>query len=345
MDREIKLILSCESSCDETAFCVFDVNSNSVVRNVVRSQFVHEKFGGVVPELASQEHLRFINELCDVVSLNKEISLRDIDIFAATAGPGLPGSLVIGSSYTKALAWHFKKPFVPVNHLMGHVCSVSIENNVKYPHICLSVSGGHTAIYYVENELKYELIGGTVDDAAGECFDKISKLLGLGYPGGAKIEALAKENDYKDVFKFPRAKTKGLSFSFSGLKTAVLYKLVNDGFYNLEKKSLVKYIQSEYVRDVSSSLLCAISDMLVSKVAVSLNDFNNVAAISFVGGVSCNKYIRGKMKELARNKAIDFYVASPKHCIDNAAMIAQAALFLYKDNPSKFNNYSSDIFV
>lgn len=337
------ILLACESSCDETSFCLFDVDKKIVLSHVINSQEVHKKYGGVVPELCSKEHLILIDDLFKKTLENANLKISDISLFAATNNPGLPGALLIGSSYVKALAWSEKKDFIPVNHLMGHIYSASIENEIEYPNICLSVSGGHTAIYYVKNEYEYEILGKTLDDAAGECFDKISKLLGLGYPGGFIIEKYAEKNNFFDFYKFPRLKKKDLNFSFSGLKTAVLYKLIEEGLYDAEKK-MGNFKEIDLI-NISSSILVCISDILLEKIKIAFKKNKEIKSISFVGGVACNNFINNKIKNFCEKNFLKYYSPKKLYCTDNAAMIALVASNLYKKNKEKYiNNYSTGIF-
>lgn len=343
---ENKYLLACESSCDETAFSVYDLINNKVISSIVHSQILdHKAYNGVVPEIASKEHINHIDSVFRKSLEEANLNLNDIDVFAVTNGPGLPGSLLIGLNYVKALAWTRKKKFIPINHLSGHVYSSTIEKTVLYPHICLSASGGHTSLYYVESEIKYRLLGTTLDDSAGECFDKISNLLGHGYPGGAIIEKLAEENNFENNRRYPANKLNDYKFSFSGLKTAVLYDLVNNNYYDLPNKKLINSMPHNFIISVASSLLNAISTIFCKQIKKSIMEFKEIKGISFVGGVACNKYIQNNIKNLCNKHNLEFYYPSPKYCTDNAAMIAIAAANILKNSDEKyFYNYDIGIF-
>lgn len=323
-------ILACETSCDETAFAVYN-NKKGIISSIVKTQIeLHKVFNGVVPEITSKEHLKFIDIVCKEALEKANLRLKEIDFFASTNNPGLPGALLIGSQYTKALAWVNKKLFIPINHLSGHIYSASIENDIIYPAICISASGGHTSIYLVKNELEYEELGTTRDDAAGECFDKVGRSLGLEYPAGAEIESLAKEVNFIDKRKYPRSKIKDYSFSFSGLKTAVLYDLINNNYYDKENKKILESVSKDIIKEISSSLLNAIADIFLDKIKKGISEYKNVKSIIFVGGVACNKFIRSKIDEYAKKRNLLFFYPSNKYCTDNAAMISKVAYFKIK---------------
>jgi N6-L-threonylcarbamoyladenine synthase len=337
-------LLACESSCDETAFAIYDIKNEKIIESIVYSQILlHKNFGGVIPEVASKEHLEKIETVLNEVLIKSNLKLEDIDYFAATTGPGLPGALLIGMNFTKSIAWSLKKPFIAVNHLSGHIYSSFLENNPSFPHICLSASGGHTSLYLVKNETEYETIGDTQDDAAGECFDKIAKLLSLGYPGGSIIEKIAESENFIDKRKYPRLKNKDLNFSFSGLKTAVLYDVIKAGYFDEIDKKIKKDTPTYFINSVSSSLLCAISDILCNKIEIAMKIYPEIQGISFVGGVACNKYIKTKIFQLTKKNNIDFWTPSSKYCSDNAAMIAITASFLIKNNINKDLSYYDEI--
>ena len=237
-------ILAIESSCDDTGAAVYvtENKDNKMLSSVLYSQIKnHKKFGGVVPEIASRSHLEKIRSIVESALNNAQISLDNIDIIAVTHKPGLPGSLLVGLSFAKALAWSKGKKLIGVNHLEGHIFSACIENNIPFPFLCITASGGHTALYIVHDYGKFELLGQTLDDAAGEAFDKVSKLIGLEYPGGPIIEQLAKEVNFQDYFDYPRAMPHSYNFSFSGLKTAVLYDLIKKGAYDPKEKKLLNH--------------------------------------------------------------------------------------------------------
>jgi N6-L-threonylcarbamoyladenine synthase len=335
-------ILAIESSCDETAAAVFSTQ-NGLESSIIFSQLeLHKKFGGVIPEAASRSHLEKINSIVEQALKESTKTLEDIDVIAVTNKPGLPGSLLVGLCFAKALAWAKQKKLIGVNHLEGHVFSTFIENQVPFPFICLTASGGHTAMYLVENYGEYNLIGQTTDDAAGEAFDKAAKLLGLDYPGGPIIEKLAQENEFKDLCKFPRGANKNLDFSFSGLKTAVLYHLVKLGYLKAQDKYPNKAVDHETQKEVASSLLVCVGDIFEKKLTAAFKIYPNIKAITFVGGVACNKYLKNRLYDWAKKRNLGYFTPSFKFCADNAAMISVVAH--YKAQQEKFDNFDLDIY-
>jgi N6-L-threonylcarbamoyladenine synthase len=335
-------ILAIESSCDETAAAVYST-LNGLESSIIFSQLeLHKKFGGVIPEAASRSHLEKINSVIKQALDESKKDLTDIDVIAVTNKPGLPGSLLVGLCFAKALAWAKNKKIIGVNHLEGHVFSTSIEHAVPFPFICLTASGGHTAMYLVENFGEYKLIAQTSDDAAGEAFDKAAKLLGLDYPGGPIIEKLARENEFKDLCKFPRGNNKNLDFSFSGLKTAVLYYLVNLGYLKAQDKYPTKTVDSQIQKDVASSLLVCIGDIFEKKLTQAYKLYPNIKAITFVGGVACNKYLKTRLEKWAKKRQLAYFTPSHQYCADNAAMIAVVGH--YKAQQKKFDNFELDIY-
>lgn len=301
---------------------------------------MHKQYGGVVPEIASRSHLEKIGVIINEALTTAGVSLDTIDAIAVTHKPGLPGSLLIGVCFAKAVAWSTQKKLIGVNHLEGHVFSANIENNIPFPFICLTASGGHTALYLVHDFGVYDLIGHTVDDAAGEAFDKIAKLLNLPYPGGPVIEKLAQQVAFEDFFKYPRSTKKTLDFSFSGLKTAVLYDLVKRGAYDMSTKTL--FDTSDILKQhVSSSLLVCISDIFTDKLALAYAQYPQIKAISFVGGVACNKYIRNNLQSWCADQGLSFFTPSPQYCTDNGAMIAFVGG--YKARKGEFSDLTLDI--
>lgn len=339
-------VLGIETSCDETAASVYDSNEG-ILSNVLFSQIeLHKIYGGVMPEIASRSHLEKIRSIVDSALKAGNTNLNEIDIIAVTNKPGLPGSLLVGLSFAKALAWSTKKQLVGVNHLEGHVYSACIEqeklgNSVPFPFICLTASGGHTAIYLVESYDKYQIIGHTLDDAAGEAFDKISKLMNFSYPGGPIIEKLASELNFQDFFHYPRSMPHSLDFSFSGLKTAVLYDLVKRDAYDLKNKKFTKDSDIYLKQQVSSSLLVCIADIFKQKLLLALKNFKQVKAVSFVGGVACNKYISEQLNALCIRNNKYFFKPSPQYCTDNGAMIA--FIGYHRALKHTLNDFSLDI--
>ena len=293
------LILGIETSCDETAAAVLD--GGAIRSNVVSSQaHLHAQFGGVVPEIASRHHLELVLPV-----IREALNGHDIDSVAVTQGPGLIGALLVGLSAAKALAWAWQLPLVPVDHLQGHVASVYIEPDpLDPPFVCLLASGGHTLLLDVQERGKFTVLGSTLDDAAGEAFDKGARLLGLGYPGGAEIDRLAREGD-PEAFAFPVARVPGLDFSFSGVKTALLYE-VRDGDVEARKADLAASYQRAIVRALAERTLQAAEQTGAERIAI-------------VGGVAANSELRAALPDA---------VAPPLElCTDNAAMIASAARY------------------
>jgi len=314
------IILGIETSCDETSASILE--NATVLSNIVVSQLVHIDFGGVVPALASKDHEKLINQ---VVNKSLEVSnykLSDIDAVAVTQGPGLIGSLMIGLNYAKGLCVGLNIPLIGVNHLMGHIASGFITNDINYPYLCLLVSGGHTQIWKMENSSEYSIISTTVDDAAGEAFDKGARILGLKYPGGPEIEKYASNGEvgtYK--FTIPRVKANPLNFSFSGLKTALLY-LVQD----MSKSELSKNIYN-----IAASYQETIINTLLNKVC-DVYSVNEVKDVLIVGGVSANERFRYKADILKKTRGINIIFPDMEYCTDNAAMIAMAGHLKLKGN-------------
>jgi len=315
------LTLGIETSCDETSVAVYRAG-DGVLSNAVFSQIqIHKNFGGVMPEVASRSQLEKINPVMQRALDDAGVTLDDIGAVAITTGPGLPGSLLVGLCFGKAVAWGRQKKLVGVDHLEGHAFSPFLEHEVPFPHLCLTASGGHTSIHLVRGFGDYQTLGHTLDDAAGEAFDKIAKLLGLPYPGGPAIEQYAKKAGFEDFFSYPRGKADTLNFSFSGLKTAVLYDLVDRGAYDMPTRTLLD--KSELLKQqVASSLLVCIAAVFARKLRLALSQHPAIKAVTFVGGVACNKYIRGVLQEVCDDRGVQFFVPSPKYCTDNGAMIA-----------------------
>lgn len=312
------IVLGIESSCDETAIAI--IKNNEILSHIVLSQIdIHKQFGGVIPELAARSHLDVIDSLIKEAVTQAKITLEDIDVFCATSGPGLAGGLIIGALAAKTLSFVYNKPFVAVNHLQGHALIPTMSNNVKFPFLLLLVSGGHTQFLAVNGVNDYKILGSTIDDAIGEAFDKSARLMGLPYPGGREIEALARYGD-KDKYKFPipLKGQKNCNFSFSGLKTAV-----RDTLVNLEITEQVK-------KDISASLQHTIIKVLLnrSKHAIEMFEAEYGKLNSFVisGGVSANMTIREAMEDFLKKKNIELVCPPLELCTDNGVMIAWAGL-------------------
>ncbi|MFZ5953712.1 MAG: tRNA (adenosine(37)-N6)-threonylcarbamoyltransferase complex transferase subunit TsaD [Candidatus Dependentiae bacterium] len=340
-NNRIRFTLGIETSCDETAAAVYDAQ-RGILSNVLFSQIaLHQNYGGVVPEIASRAHLEKINTIVAHALEQAKITLDDIDVIAVTNKPGLPGSLLIGVCFAKALAWSKQKKLIGVNHLEGHAFSAFLEHNIPFPHVCLTASGGHTSLYLVEDFGKYQIIGQTADDAAGEAFDKVAKLLGLGYPGGPIIEQRAAQAHFEDYFSYPRSTSNSLDFSFSGLKTAVLYDLVKQKAYDMQTKTFLRAGDDQFINKVCSSLLVAIKDIFIQKIARAHHLYPAIKAVTFVGGVACNKYIKYHLQEWCNTHGLSLYWPSPKYCTDNAAMIAYVGN--YRAQHGEFSDLSLDI--
>ena len=300
-----------ETSCDETSAAVVEDNFN-VLSNITHTQLEHAEFGGVVPEIASRAQMRLIWPITEAALRKAGVELKDIEGIAVTKGPGLIGSLLVGVVFAKTIAQLLDLPLIGVNHLEGHVFSAFITHkSLKPPLLVLLVSGGHTELIWMEDFLKYKLLGATLDDAAGEAFDKVAKLLGLPYPGGPQIDRLAKQGDPNFV-KFPRAHPKGLNFSFSGLKTAVLY------YTRKQSKDFIE----QHVADIAASFQEAVVDSLLLKVKDALEQVQT-ERLAVVGGVSLNSRLRSKFKEELGDR-VELYFPEPQYCSDNAAMIGVA---------------------
>jgi N6-L-threonylcarbamoyladenine synthase len=336
------ITLGIETSCDETAAAIYH-NTDGLLSSALYSQIdLHKNFGGVVPELASRSQLEKINPIVEKAIADAKITLDDIDVIAVTNKPGLPGSLLVGVCFAKSLAWTKNKKLIGINHLEGHAFSTGIEHNVPFPYLCLTASGGHTSLYLMKDFGNYEVLGETQDDAAGEAFDKIAKLMNLPYPGGPVIEKLAHEVNFQDFYHYPRSKHKTMDFSFSGLKTAVLYDLVNRGAYDLKTKIFLRPTDEQLKKEVASSLLVCMADIFEQKLMLALQAHPHVKAITFVGGVACNKYITQRLQIFATRQNLPFFHPSRAYCTDNAAMIAFVGN--YKAQQGLFDDLMLDIF-
>lgn len=308
-------ILGIETSCDETSASV--IEENLVLSNVISSQMVHLQFGGVVPELASRAHLRKIIPVVESALAQANCTFADIDAIAVTHGPGLIGALMVGVNYVKGLATVFNKPFIGVNHIEGHIYSNFLDNDeLQLPLLCLTVSGGHSQIVVMKNHLEYHLIGSTRDDAVGEAFDKVAKLLGLPYPGGPQIDKLAKSGN-PEAIRFPigLSKEKTFDFSYSGLKTAVLNHV----------QSISETKKEETLADICASFQHAAVKQLTDRTIAAARAYS-ISQIAVAGGVAANSGLREMMKLSAQKYGMQVYFPAMKYCTDNAAMIARAGL-------------------
>ena len=308
-------VLALETSCDETAVAILRGSNGHSAAGLLASEVAsqiaaHEKYGGIVPEIASRNHLVYAPRLLERATRDAKIDMSQIDAFAATSGPGLASSLMIGASIAKGLAIGFSKPYLAINHLEGHLLSPFFGDGEVRRNVSLVVSGGHTMSIFVRGLADYQLIGRTVDDAAGEAFDKVAKMLGLGYPGGPEIENHASGGDAAR-FDLPRSMLDSDNFSFSGLKTAVRY--------------LLPKLHGDFLADLCASFQQAIVDVLVRKTIAAAQKFN-VDLVTMSGGVSCNRELRRQLADACGREGLEFKSAEPWLCTDNAAMIAFAAL-------------------
>ncbi|MFL3051894.1 MAG: tRNA (adenosine(37)-N6)-threonylcarbamoyltransferase complex transferase subunit TsaD [Candidatus Neomarinimicrobiota bacterium] len=299
------IILGIETSCDETAasICI----DGKIISSTLSSQEIHNKFGGVIPELASREHEKILNLIVHKALTKSKVSLKDLDGIAVTRGPGLSGALIAGTSFAKGLAIGLNIPILGVNHLEAHIfANFLADPGLEFPFVCLLVSGGHTQIWEIKNFMSYKMLGETRDDAAGEAFDKGARILGLGYPGGPEIEKLAKNGNHKAI-DFPRAlmKKNNFEFSFSGLKTALLY------YFDKNKR--------KNIEDIAASYQFAIIDVLVEKLK-NAADLTNCKNCVVAGGVAANQFLREYSKKQIGDRNIIY--PDPSFCTDNAAMIA-----------------------
>jgi N6-L-threonylcarbamoyladenine synthase len=318
MNDEI-YILAIETSCDDTSIAI--MNNNAVLSNIVSSQQIHELFGGVVPELASREHDKLIVPVLREALHKSKISLNQIDVIAYTRGPGLLGSLLVGSSFAKSLSLSLNIPLVEINHMHAHILSIFIEDNIdkpEFPFIALTVSGGHTQLVLVESPIKFTEIGTTLDDAAGEAFDKSGKILGLDYPAGPTIDKLAKNGDPKR-FVFTKPKVKDLNFSFSGLKTNF------KNFINSKSEDFIK----NNVNHLCASLQHTIIEILIEKI-LNAQKIHVINDFVVCGGVSANSYLRQKLLDLKDSHDIKSYLPNVCYSTDNAAMIGVNAYYKFK---------------
>jgi N6-L-threonylcarbamoyladenine synthase len=308
-------VLGIESSCDDTAAAVLD--GDAVRSNVVSSQHdLHEEYGGVVPELASRDHQRLIVPVVQKALDEADVTNADLDAVAVTYGPGLPGSLLVGLSFAKAFARGLDVPLLGVNHLEGHLYSTDLAPPaVPRPYLCLVVSGGHTELVHVGADFEHTVLGRTRDDAAGEAFDKIAQLFGLGYPGGPAIDAHAEDGD-PTFHDFPRTRLDDFDFSFSGLKTSVLYFLRDLG--DAERERML----DEHRDDLCASVRAAIVDVLVNAVRRAAEE-TNAEHVAVVGGVAANQALRRRVEAAGDEAGFAVHVPDPAYCMDNAAMIAK----------------------
>ena len=304
------LVFAAETSCDETSICLME--NSSIVEHITFSQEIHKIHGGVVPELASRSHLEKIQIMTNELFSRKNIDPNEIDVFSATCGPGLIGSLLVGSTFTKSLAISFQKPFIPINHLEGHILSTSFNSDIKFPSLVLLLTGGHTQVYLMKDERNIELLGQSIDDAIGEAFDKCGKIMGLNYPAGPEIDQLAREGD-PDEFDFPIPKVEGLDVSYSGLKTA---------FINLIHKNQSKNPNfiDENLNDLCASIQKSLVTVIMNKISLAKEKYN-LKRVVLGGGVAANSEVRRILDEKAKQEQWEVFLPPFQYTTDNAAMI------------------------
>lgn len=309
------IIMGIESSCDETSVAIVK-NGRKVLSNVIDTQIsIHEKFGGVVPEIASRNHVEAISNVMKQALAEAKIDINDVDAIACTYGPGLVGALLVGVSYAKALSYSLNIPLIGVNHIEGHIAANYITHQeLEPPFLCMLMSGGNTQIVHVKDYTEFEILGKTRDDAIGEAFDKVARVIGLGYPGGPKIDALAKSG--KTNISLPKTYFENLDFSFSGIKTAVIN-------YNHNSKEEVNKA------NLAASFEAAVTEVLITNIKKAV-ERTEIKKIVLAGGVSANSYIRNEFDKLAIDNGLAIYYPELKLCTDNAAMIAVAGYYEYK---------------
>ncbi len=312
-------ILGIESSCDETSFSIVK-NGREEIATIVSSQIdIHKDFGGVVPEIASRNHVKNVTMVLDECLEKAKMKMEDIDAIAVTYGPGLIGSLLIGLEAAKTLAWIYNKPLIPVHHIAGHIYANSLVKELEFPLLAIVVSGGHTELVLMKEHYKFKKLGGTLDDAIGECFDKVARVLGLEYPGGPKLDKLAKEG--KPTYKLPiPLKDDSYNFSFSGLKSAVINLVHNE---EQRGRKINK-------ADLAASFEKVAVDSIVRKAKKAIKE-EGVKHVIVAGGVAANSMLREKVKEIGKELNVEVIFPPMKYCTDNGAMIAAAGYYAYKD--------------
>ena len=317
-------ILAIESSCDDTSAAI--VKNDTVLSNIVASQKIHELYGGVVPELASRAHQQHIVVVVKKALDEVGITLQELDAVAFTQGPGLVGSLIVGASFAKAMALALNLPLIGVNHMEAHVLAHLIQDDSPvpcFPFLCLTISGGHTQIVKVESPRSMQVLGSTIDDAAGEAFDKTAKILGLPYPGGPLIDKYAKLGN-PSAFSFSKPRIEALDYSFSGLKTSILYTLQK------KQKEEPDFIQNN-LNDICASVQSSISEILFEKLIRAAEE-HQIREISIAGGVSANSHIRSELQRIGIERGWNTYIPKFEYCTDNAAMIGVTAYYQFLEN-------------
>ena len=323
-------VLAIESSCDDTSFSVVDHQKNVEILETINHRKFHQKHGGVIPEMAARQHLDIMDLLNKKI---RKINFDNIDAIAATYGPGLIGGLIVGSSFAKGISIAKNKKLIPINHLQAHLLSPRLTSNLSFPYLCLLVSGGNTAIVLVESSKKFTTLGSTIDDSAGECFDKVAKALGLGYPGGPEIESLSvKGNSLSFTLPMPLSKVKNCDFSFSGLKTAAIDIIKNNK------------INKKFLNNFSASFQFTVGEIFKKKIKNALDIIQKenikIKDFSICGGVAANKYLNHSIKSFIENNSLKYHQVPLSLCTDNAAMIGWNAIEILQARKIKLNNYN-----
>jgi N6-L-threonylcarbamoyladenine synthase len=330
-----EIVLGIETSCDETAAAIWC--NGRILSNIISSQIEHSLYGGVVPELASRAHQQFIHRIVDEAIETAGVQLQDISAIGVTRGPGLPGSLHVGVSFATGMAWSINKPLLGVHHMHAHIMAHFIRNNEtqitpEFPFICLTVSGGHTQLVLMRSVLEFEILGQTIDDAAGEALDKAAKIMGLPYPGGPEIDRIAKIGEPLK-YHFTRPKVGGLDFSFSGLKTALLY------FLRDRKLAESEFVERE-LHHICASYQNAITDYLIDRLEQALKTHSDIQHIALAGGVSANSVLREKFRNLSERLNLKYHIPPISYCTDNAAMIACTAAYMLREGITNKNHFA-----
>jgi N6-L-threonylcarbamoyladenine synthase len=350
MYQEQNLILGIETSCDETAVALVTENKEIIAQIIYSQAKEHSKFGGIVPEIAARNHIEILPTIIeqmfnDLELQTKQISLKDVDAIAVTAGPGLIGGVIVGVMFAKGLASALNIPCMPINHLAGHALSVRLSHNIKFPYCLLLVSGGHCQLVGVESPIKYHIFGTTRDDAVGEVFDKVSRMLNLGYPGGPAIEERAKKGDVKS-FSLPRplCNHPGMEFSFSGIKTAVMRII--------EKEKSSNTLNDEFIQNICASFQYTIAQILANRIENCIKFYNTSQTdvskqfkyFAIAGGVAANQYIQNAIRNTTKQYEKELIFPPLNLCTDNAAMIAWAGIEMQKFNRSFKNTSKKSVY-
>lgn len=329
------LVLGIETSCDETAIAIVEDGRKVIANQVLTQIFKHQAWGGVIPEVASRLHLEYINDLLLEALKEAKLSMNDIDVIAVTSGPGLTGSLMVGASVAKVCSWVHNKPLLAVNHLYGHVCANFIDTDLEPPFICMLASGGHTQVIEMSSYTEMRILGETVDDAAGEAFDKVARLMGLPYPGGPELDRLAQQADYSKIseYRFPVSRVPGLDFSFSGIKTAVLRlkEKLGEETWQDDKTQIARAFQET----IAKTFLLRIEQAI---------ERTGIKRVVLAGGVSANSAVRKAFKEKFIAPEYELVIPSLKYCTDNAAMIASAGYFQAQVSNLAVKDYQFEVY-